>query len=138
MSLSGNLKELIEERDRVAADLAAGKELLKRLDDAVVAMGGPLADISYRRESKVGGTVKFALDGDIFKSTVDKRVEYDSEALQSIAGSIPFEQGQDLFKVTFSISEAKYNSITDPELKQRITDARTVKYGSPKITLEAG
>ncbi len=129
-----HLKKLISERDRLDKEMAALKTERAAVEDAILSIADPLAAAAYKRANKVDGTVPFALDNEMFKSVIDKRVSYDSEALQRIAGSIPFEKAMSLFKVEYSISEKVFQAITDADLKKRITDARTVKYGAPKIT----
>lgn len=133
-----HLLSLIADREREEESIATAKRNLIEIEASILNIADPLADATYRRENKTDGTVRFALDDLMFKSVIDKRVTYDSEQLQAIAGSIPFEESQRLFKVTFSISETNFKSITDEKLKQRVMDARSVKYSAPKITAEEG
>lgn len=131
-----HLRALIETRDALDNEIVEAKLRRDEVEGHIIALADPLAGSVYKRENKVDGTVRFALDDQMFKSVIDKRVTYDSDALQRIAGGLSFEESQRLFKVTFSISETVFKTITDPDVKQRIMDARTVKYAAPKITAE--
>lgn len=71
------------------------------------------------------------------KLDVGKSVKWDSAKLQAIAQTLPWARVEAIFKIDFSVSEAIYKGIkaVAPELAEKIEDARTVTYGTPKVSL---
>ena len=142
---NANLKSLFDARAKLEAEIAAeyavyeGKVNLKRLDleevnCSIAALAVPLALTGFKKEEKTDGTIRFASDDTIFKAVIGKTVSYDNDKLLAIINSIPWDTAKTIFKIKLEVGERAFKAITDEDLKQRLTDARTVKYGEPKIT----
>lgn len=129
------LLDLLDERKRTERELAAAKGRLTQINERIAGICGPTLANAYQREGKNSGTVKFAIDNHLLKSVVDKRVEWDSDILKEIANDLPPGMSHSLFKIVYSVPEAMFKAVLDPTLKARLTLARTVKYGDPKVTL---
>lgn len=134
MDDASNLIVMLGTRETLEAEIKDRKAALDQINKAILDTAQPYAEAAYNREGKTDGTVKFAIGSRIFKSTISKTVKYDTEKLQSIAGSIPWSDAEKIFKIEFDVPERAFSAIEDADLKKRITDARTVKYGTPKIT----
>lgn len=134
MDASDQLAVLLGSRDKINAEIADRKAALAEIEAAIQTTAKPFADVAYNREGKPDGTVKFAIGSRIFKAVISKTVKYDTEKLQSIAGSIPWADAEKIFKIEFDVPERAFKAIEDAELRKRISEARTVKYGAPKIT----
>jgi hypothetical protein len=128
------LLELLDDRARLEAEAGALKGRLTQLNQRITDLVKPQMDAAYAREGQPSGTVKFAVGNQMFKAVVDKRVEWDSDALKDIASKISPVTAAVLFKISYSMSEAIFKDIDVPELRAKLTIARTVKYGAPKIT----
>lgn len=131
-----HLKKVIGERDQLARTIKAMQASLKEQDEAILRLCARDAEAGFTKADKPSGTIHFNLDGEVFTADIDKRVKWDSDALQRIAGSISFEEALSLFKVEYSVPEKVFNDLADGDLKQRLTDARTVTYSQPKITMK--
>lgn len=116
--------------------LTEQKADLESLNSGIATIAVPLAQAAFKKEEKADGTVRFASDSAIFKAVVAKTVSYDDAKLLEIINTIPWDDAKSIFKIKLAVSEAAYKNITDPKLKQRLTDARSVKYSDPKITAE--
>ena len=84
------------------------------------------------------GTVNLPCqDGIVAKCVIDKKVEWDSDKLFSVAMSLPMDQARNLMKFAISIPEKNWEGIqhANPALAERLKDARTTKFGAPKVTL---
>lgn len=93
------------------------------------------AEKLFAASDKTSGDITFeSADGSKFKASIGKTVSWDGKILQGIARGMEWEQAQNLFDIKFSIKEAKYAALFDPELKAKIDDARTVKYGDLSIS----
>jgi len=84
----------------------------------------------FLKADKTSGDITFENADGKFKASIGKKVEWDSDQLQCIARELPWNQAELLFDIDFSVSEAKYKALTDPALKAKLDDARTVKYGT--------
>jgi|TARA_R110000823_G_scaffold189138_3_gene321040 hypothetical protein len=69
------------------------------------------------------------------KVELRKRVEWDQEGLKDFFNSIPEEEAIHYAKVSFSITESRFNNAT-PDLQSRMQEHRTVKLQSVKVTFE--
>lgn len=111
------------------ADLVQ-KEIERRTQTAV--------ESAFLAAGKQHGTVSVALgSGFIAKADIAKTVKYDSEKLEALAKTMPYDQARAMFKIKFEVSEKLYDGIkvTNPTLARQVDDARTVTYGKPKIAL---
>jgi hypothetical protein len=125
--LSDREKELLSAKFRVGAVV---EEITKRLADS--------AKAAFEQADKQHGTVNLPLqNGLTAKCEISKKVEWDSDKLMDVAKTMPWDRVVKLFKIAFAVPEKVYDGIdaVDPALRQKIDKARTVKYGSPKITL---
>lgn len=128
--------ELLADREALERELGLVKGRLTQLNERIAEAVKQPMESAFAREGKPDGTVKFALDNHIFKAVVDKRVEWNSDALADIARELGPDGTAELLKVktTYSMSEPIFKTIQNPELRAKLTIARTVKYGEPKIT----
>lgn len=140
-----NLASLFAARAKLEAEIAAARKMveehiapklqdLEELNTGITALAVPLALAGFKKEYKADGTIRFASDNAIFKAVIGKTVSYDGDKLMEIINSIPWDTAKDIFKIKLDVGEKAYKAITDEKLKQRLTDARTVKYSDPKIT----
>lgn len=132
--LRQQLDVLLESREALANEIVEAKLHLDGINKKIAALGQPFVSAAFNKAAKVDGTVRFALDSESYKAVIDKRVSWNSDKLQAVAGSIPFEDAQRLFDVEYSMSAKAFDSVTDEKLKARLIEARTVKYGEPKIS----
>lgn len=116
------LERMKARRDQVA------QELVRRY--------GELANKRFAAADKQSGELTIDVGSMKLKAKIDKKVEWDSPALRAVAGSMPWELAQQIFDIKMTVPERIYTALTDADLKARITEARTVKYGNLKITLE--
>jgi hypothetical protein len=85
-------------------------------------------------EGKTHGQHTFESEGVKLTSEVRATVKWDSPKLELVARSLPYDQVQRMFKIEFSVPEKSFQSVTDNTLKDKLLDARTVKYSEPKFT----
>lgn len=129
------LHHLLSEREKalLSAKFNVGavvEEISRRLGDSCKA--------AFDQAEKVHGTVNLPLqNGLTAKCEITKKVEWDSDKLMDVAKTMPWDRVVKLFKIAFSVPEKIYDGIdaVDPELRKKLDEARTVKYGAPKITL---
>ena len=132
---SANLIEMLDERSAIERELGGVKGRLAQLNERITEATKPMVDNILAREGKSDGTVKFALDNHIFKAVIDKRVEWDTEKLRWLMLALSPEDANALFTVKYTVAEATFKKVMNPELRAALTAARTVKYGEPKISL---
>jgi hypothetical protein len=131
--------ELKRESENFAMQITAAKLEVSAIADELARRLAPSASKMLIESGKTHGTVNLSLqDGLVAKCVVDKKVEWDSEKLLGIAQSMPWDRVRAIFKIVFAVSETTYKGIAaaDPALQARIDEARTTKYGAPKITIE--
>jgi hypothetical protein len=124
-------------------EIASGQAALAKARTAVVQAElerrlGASAKAAYDQAGKEHGTLSLPLQGGLMaKLDVTKKVEWDSEKLLKLAQTMPWERVTAMFKIVFAVSETTYKGIAvlDGDLKAKIDDARTVKFGQPKIVL---
>jgi hypothetical protein len=68
---------------------------------------------------------------------VGHKVTWDTEKLKAIAASLPSDTVQRLMKVTITVPERVYQSVTEKDLLDKLTDARTVRIDEPKFSFPA-
>jgi hypothetical protein len=133
MDTAERLDVLFERRAELDVRLVKLKEQIATTNDEINEIVKPAAEMVFQCDGKVDGTVRFAIGNQIYKAEIGKTVVYDSDELQKIAGSLPFEQSASLFQVKFSISAKSFDD-TEGELREALIKARTVKYSDMKIT----
>lgn len=97
---------------------------------------GDLVGKCFAAADKQSGEMTIEVGAVKLKAKIDKEVKWDSPALRAVAGSMPWELAQQIFDIKMAVPEKIYTALTGTDLKARITEARTVKYGNLKITLE--
>lgn len=101
-------------------------ELLRRYkDDALQAIHG---------RGKEHGECTIEQDGIKVLCEVDNKVTWDTEKLKAIAATLPADTVKRLFKVSITVPETVFKSITEKDLLDKVTDARTVRYSEPKFS----
>ena len=128
------LPHLLEERSLALSRISGQKARIQKIDEIIVER---LAEQAKNAMSaKTHGDVTLETPAGKFKASIDKTVKWDSTKLQNLAATLPWEKVIGIFKIDFSVPEAKYNALKDiePMLAEKVEDARTVKYGDLKIT----
>lgn len=134
--ISAKLSELLDNRARMEADAAALKKAIQLVNSELVALVKPLVTAALDREGQTHGTVYFMVDNRTYKAVSSKTVEWSQDALREMAHRMEWEDAEDFFKITYGMAEADYKSILEPTMKAKLTAARTVKYGEPKISIK--
>lgn len=127
------LDDLLAARASAEELVKLGKAKIADLNRTIVALVSDTLPLAFKRADKVCGTVKFALNNETYKAEIEKNVSWDSEMLQSIAGSMEFGLAQEIFKVTYSVTETVFKDVDD-KVRALLIPARTVRYSDPKIT----
>jgi len=83
---------------------------------------------------KQHGQLTFEVDGVKLVGEITARREWDSEKLEKIARTLPYDVVQRTFAIKFSVPEKAFNAVRDEKLLDQLIDARTVKYSDPKFT----
>ena len=128
---------LREIHDELVAQAALAKkqieeikgELLNRYKDEA------LQEIFAR--GKEHGEHTIEKDGVKIVCEVGHKVTWDTEKLKAIASTLSPETVQRLLKVTITVPERVYQSVTEKDLLDKLTDARTVKYENPKFSFQS-
>lgn len=131
-----NLRALREQRASILSALEQQKSILAEIDAKITDVLSETARKALAAADKTSGDVTITVvDGLQFKATVPKTVKYDSDRLQQVAATLPWQKTTQLFKIDFSVPEANYKALQklEPELAAKIEEARTVKYGAMKI-----
>jgi hypothetical protein len=132
---AGTLIQMLDDRGALEREIGQLKGRLTQLNRRINEAAKPALESAYLREGKPSGIIRFPVGNHFFKAEVDKRVTWDSDILHGVAVELPPEQAGELFKVTYTMAETAFKAITDPKLKAKLTTARTVKYGEPKISV---
>jgi hypothetical protein len=130
-----SLAQLVQFRDAAEAEMQAAKRAVSDLNERIKSVAAPLLLNGYERAGKHDGTIRFVSGNHQFKCEVGKRVTWDSGLLAALAAQMDPREAALLFKVDYSVPEAQFKGITDTALRHNLTQARTVKYAEPKITL---
>jgi hypothetical protein len=82
---------------------------------------------------------EYTLEKDGVKITCDigQKITWDSDMLKEIAQTLPQDTVHRLFKISISVPERVFQSITEKELLDRVSEARTVRYEQPKFTFNS-
>ena len=93
---------------------------------------------AYNRADKAHGTMRVDLgDGIEAKGEVSKTVSWDQSKLQAMAADMDWPTVSHFFNITFKVPEKVYDGLPPDDPRKKLFDeARTVKYGDGKITLE--
>lgn len=90
---------------------------------------------TLRDRGQEHGDVTIERHGTTVKVSVSKTVTWDSEALQAIAEGAS-EEIREMFKVKVTVPEREFAMLSMTEIGKDIAKARTVKYGSPRVSLK--
>jgi hypothetical protein len=129
--------DLLHWRQGVERQAAEAKRSLVAVDTEITRRYGAAVDGLYAAKGEMSGKVKTTLpNGLVVEGDRSKRVEWDGAKLLEIAKTMSWEQVQHFFKISVSMAEATFKAL-DPtsELRQRVAETRTVKYGDAKIAL---
>lgn len=116
--------------DHKKAGAVYAEEIYNRLEGS--------AKQAFEQAGKTHGKMTLPLqDGLVAEVDLPRTVKWDSEKLQAVAQTLPWERVAAMFKIAFSMPEAIYKGVSalDPDLRKKIDDARTETFGTPKITL---
>lgn len=133
------LRELVENKDRLRAEVADIQAIIKEIDGEVSRRYEARVQEALAASGKETGQVTFRSDtGEKLQGEVKKTVKWDSSKLQAVAASLPWEMVQRVFDVKFSVPEKTYSALTDESLRKRIEEARTVEHKPQpiKVSLE--
>lgn len=128
---------LTELRDIIAANKAiidAAKAKISEAEAGILAEHGALFDKHLQETGLTHGQHSTEIDGVKLTFKISQRVDWDSNVLESIANTLPWEQVRRIMKIEFSVPEKNFKALEDNELKDRLMDARTVKYGNPSVS----
>lgn len=134
--------ELLDMRGFHAAELAKVSaphtHMLSLIDRAIAEKYDATAKIAFEKAGKTDGKVSVDLPGGLKLSAyVGKKVEWDQPKLMAAAKNMPWADVQHYFKIEFGVSEKFYKALPpSSEFKTKLDDARTVKRGDIKISLE--
>lgn len=138
--------DLLDLRDKYRADYADFYEkhalpiqtVLNTIDRAIAEKYTETAKLAFEKANKTDGKVAVDLPGGLkLSASVSKRVDWDSDKLLAVAKNMPWADVQHYFKFDLGVSENIYKSLPpSSEFKAKLDDARAVKLGDMKITLE--
>lgn len=126
------LRDRIAEITKTIAVLKAEQESIQA---SLLARYGHQFAQALADNGKQAGEITREVDGVKLTYAVKAKVKWDNDQLAHIASSLPWEMTQKIFKIEFSVPERTFKAMTDEKLVNRLTDARTVEYTEPKITL---
>jgi hypothetical protein len=128
---------LPELRDLIAANknlIDAAKAKIAEAEAMILAEHSAIFDKHLAESGLTHGQHSTEIDGVKLTFKISQRVDWDSNVLESIANTLPWEQVRRIMKIEFSVPEKNFNALPDDELKDRLMDARTVKYAAPSVT----
>lgn len=128
---------LTELREIIAANKAlidAAKAKIAEAEAGIIAEHGALFEKHLKEAGLTHGQHSTEIDGVKLTFKISQRVDWDSNVLESIANTLPWEQVRRIMKIEFSVPEKNFKALEDNELKDRLMDARTVKYGNPSVS----
>lgn len=128
---------LSELRDIVAANKAiidAAKAKVAEAEALIFAEHGKIFTDHLAASGLNHGQHSTEIDGVKLTFKISQRVDWDSNVLESIANTLPWEQVRRIMKIEFSVPEKNFKALEENELKDRLMDARTVKYGNPTVS----
>ena len=132
------LTDLLAEQAAAAAALAAAKERLALVASELSERFAESAKQALAQSGKDHGSITLGLqDGFKVKCDMKQTVKWDSDALQAVAQTLPWERVLALFNIKFTMSETIYKGVSalSPELREKIDAARTTVIAEPAVTL---
>lgn len=133
------LEELINRKTTLLARLETVKAELETVENEITDVITPVLTQIREIQGKETGVVNAMIDGFIVKQDIPRRVIWDAVKL-SIMYTTIVDSGDDADKYIkrvekYSISEKDFSTFP-AELQAFFSEARTVEYGKPKITIE--
>lgn len=131
-----NLPLLLEFQASVAEELAAVKKRQEAIDEAIALRVSSAVKAARDELQKNEGTVNAVVDGCEVKSTVPKRVDWDSKKLMLACEKIA-QMGEEPSKwidFKLSVSERKYD-VLPSAIHKLVADARTLKHGKEVLAI---
>lgn len=125
--------ELFEAREALKKQVVDLRDHIKKIDDALKERYMDKARTLLSHNGKDFGTVTFHDGNIVIKAFVEKKVEWDQEALARIFDSMPPEEAQHYAKLTLGVEERKYTA-APPHIKSTLEQARTTSVG--RFTVE--
>ena len=132
------LPELLAEQDAAAMDVAAAKGRTLRVSQELQRRYADSAKSALAQAGKDYGSISLPLqDGFVVKADAKQTVKWDSDKLQAVAQTLPWERVNALFGITFKMSETIYKGVAalSPDLRAKIDAARTTTIAEPSIVL---
>ena len=132
------LSDLLAEQDAAAMAMANAKARQANVAQELQGRYAESAKQALEQAGKSHGAISLPLqDGFGIKADSKQTVTWDSDALQAVAATLPWERVVALFKIKFSMSETIYKGVAalSPELRAKIDAARTTKIAPPAIVL---
>ncbi len=133
------LTTLLAMQDIAADRMAKAKESVALVKAELDRRFGASAKNLLIEQGKSHGIVNLACqDGIVAKADTKMTVKWDSDKLQAIAQTMPWDRVKSLFKISFSMTETIYKGVeaVAPDLRAKIDEARTTQIGEPVITLK--
>lgn len=125
-----NLREIIATNKAI---IDSAKAKIEETNALIIERHGKLLEDHLAEAGLNHGQHSTEIDGVKLTFKIGQRVDWDSNILESIANTLPWEQVRRIMKIEFSVPEKNFNGLPDDELKDRLMDARTVKYSAPTI-----
>lgn len=129
----GAAREAVERANNL---LEAPNAELKRINDIIARRFMDQALAAYTAKDKTSGKVTVNFPKDVqLTGDISKTVVWDQDKLKALAATLKWEEVQHYFTIKFSVPEATHKAIPPGDLRDKMDDARTVKYGDLKIGL---
>jgi hypothetical protein len=92
-----------------------------------------LFDNAIKAKGKEHGEGTDIIDGIKVRVGVKQTVSWDTEKLKTVYATLPGDVAEKVFKLTLGVPEKIFNALTDKELIDKLTDARTTKLSPPMV-----
>lgn len=128
---------LREIHDELVAQAALAKKQIEEIKGELLNRYKDEALTEIFARGKEHGEHTIEKDGVKIVCEVGHKVTWDTDKLKAIAATLSPETVQRLLKVTITVPERVYQSVTEKDLLDKLTDARTVKYENPKFSFQS-
>lgn len=128
---------LREIHDELVAQAAHAKKQIEEIKGELLNRYKDEALEQIFARGKEHGEHTIEKDGVKIVCEVGHKVTWDTEKLKAIASTLSPDTVQRLLKVTITVPERVYQSVTEKDLLDKLTDARTVKYENPKFSFQS-
>lgn len=132
------IADLFAEQTIAVEHIAAAKARTDSIKAELARRFAESAKQALDQAGKSHGSISLPLqDGFTAKTDTKQKVDWDSDALQAVAATLPWERVVALFKIKFTMSETIYKGVAalSPELREKIDAARTTTIAEPVVTL---